>query len=184
MHLAEAGANVTAIDLSSTAIHCARQLFAHHNLSAVIEQGNAERLEFPDASFDMVCALGVLMLVPNINAAVDEIHRVLRPGGQVVAMLYSRWSWYWLLVKLSGVNVESERRDPPLNRVHSRREARRLFRAFSSVSVTCERQPQKTLRRTGVLAHCYNHGFVPLYRCLPGGLTRGLGWHLIVRGFK
>ena len=184
MHFAQAGAEVTAIDLSDTAVQCARRLLAYRGVRAVVQQGNAEKLEFPDESFDVVCSLGVLMLVPDVQAAIGEIYRVLKPGGEVMVMLYHRWSWYWLLVKLAGVNVESERGDPPLNRVHSRREAHRLFRTFSSVSVSCERSPRRTRRRRGVLAGLYNYGFVPIYGALPGALTEPFGWHLIVRGVK
>ena len=139
---------------------------------------------FPDESFDVVCSLGVLMLVPDIEAAVSEIHRVLRPGARVMVMLYNRWSWYWLLTRLTGTNVESELGDPPLNRVHSRREAEDLFKRFSRVSVSCERSPRETRRRSGTWAYLYNRGFVPLYGVLPGVLTRRLGWHLVVRGVK
>ena len=184
MHFAQAGANVTAIDLSDTSVRCAKQLFAYRGLAATIEQGNAEKLGYPDESFDMVCSLGVLMLVPNIELAVSEIHRVLKPGGEVMVMLYNRWSWYWLLTKLTGTNVESERGDPPLNRVHSRRDVEFLFGKFSSVSVSCERPPRKTRRRTGALAYLYNYGFVPLHGVLPGVLTKRFGWHLVARGTK
>ena len=184
MHFAQAGAEVTAIDLSDTSVECTRRLFSYRGLRATIEQGNAERLDYPDESFDVVCSLGVLMLVPDIEAAVSEIHRVLRPRGEVMVMLYNRWSWYWLLTRLTGTNVESELGDPPLNRVHSRREVEVLFKQFSRVSVSCERSPRETRRRSGTLAYLYNRGFVPLYGMLPGVLTRRLGWHLVVRGVK
>ena len=184
LHFAEAGAEVTAIDLSDTSVECSRRLFGYRGLTAVIEQGNAEKLGFPDDTFDMVCSLGVLMLVPDIEAAVGEIHRVLKPGGEVMVMLYNRWSWYWMLVKLTGTKVESERGDPPLNRVHSRREVQRLFSRFSGVTVVSERTPRRTLRRKGLLAKCYNKGFVPLYGMLPDVLGKRIGWHLVVRGTK
>ncbi len=45
--------------------------------------GNAEEIPLPDASVDVVTSNGVLNLVPDKEAAVREIHRVLRPGGRV-----------------------------------------------------------------------------------------------------
>lgn len=184
MHFARGGADVTAIDLSDTSVKCARRLFEYRGLTGVIEQGNAEKLEFPDDNFDMVCSLGVLMLVPDMNAAIREIYRVMRPGGEVMVMLYNRWSWYWMLVKLTGTKVESEQGDPPINRVHSRREVKKMFSMFSDVKISCERAPRRTHRRSGLLAKCYNHGFVPLYGMIPNFLTRRFGWHLVVRGVK
>ena len=46
-------------------------------------EGNAESIPLPDASVDVVTSNGVLNLVPDKQAAVQEIARVLRPGGRV-----------------------------------------------------------------------------------------------------
>jgi phosphatidylethanolamine/phosphatidyl-N-methylethanolamine N-methyltransferase len=45
---------------------------------------DAERLSFPDASFDVVVAQYVVTAVPHPEAALDEFVRVLRPGGEIV----------------------------------------------------------------------------------------------------
>ena len=45
---------------------------------------DAERLEFPDNSFDVVVAQYVVSSVPNPEAALDEFARVLKPGGEIV----------------------------------------------------------------------------------------------------
>src|SRR5580700_3788084 len=45
---------------------------------------DAEKLEFPDDSFDVVMAQYVVTAVPNPEAALDEFARVLRPGGELI----------------------------------------------------------------------------------------------------
>src|SRR5215468_6850238 len=45
---------------------------------------DAEKLEFPDASFDVVMAQYVVTTVPNPEATLDEFARVLKPGGEIV----------------------------------------------------------------------------------------------------
>jgi phosphatidylethanolamine/phosphatidyl-N-methylethanolamine N-methyltransferase len=45
---------------------------------------DAERLSFPDASFDVVVAQYVITTVPNPEAALDEFARILKPGGEIV----------------------------------------------------------------------------------------------------
>ena len=45
---------------------------------------DAENLDFPDASFDVVVAQYVVTAVPHPERALDEFARVVRPGGEVV----------------------------------------------------------------------------------------------------
>jgi SAM-dependent methyltransferase len=60
-------------------------------------QGSVLELPFADNSFDMVFSHGVLHHVPEIGQAEREIHRVLRPGGELVIMMYARWSLNYLV---------------------------------------------------------------------------------------
>jgi len=62
-----------------------------------LRQGSVLDLPFPDNSFDVVFSHGVLHHVPDIRQAQNEIHRVLRPGGELVVMLYARWSLNYLV---------------------------------------------------------------------------------------
>jgi phosphatidylethanolamine/phosphatidyl-N-methylethanolamine N-methyltransferase len=47
---------------------------------------DAENLEFPDDSFDVVMAQYVVTAVPNPEKALDEFARVLRPGGELIIL--------------------------------------------------------------------------------------------------
>ncbi len=57
-----------------------------------LRQGSVLQIPWGDDRFDVVFSHGVLHHVPDIRAAQAEIHRVLRPGGMLVAMLYARRS--------------------------------------------------------------------------------------------
>ena len=46
-------------------------------------EGQAERLPFADASFDVVISNGVIDLIPDKDAVFAELFRVLRPGGRL-----------------------------------------------------------------------------------------------------
>jgi SAM-dependent methyltransferase len=55
-----------------------------------IQVMNAEHIKFEDGSFDVVFTHGVIHHSPRIASIVQEIHRVLRDRGQVIAMVYHR----------------------------------------------------------------------------------------------
>ena len=61
-----------------------------------LRQGSVLDLPFAEHSFDTVFSHGVLHHVPEIEAQ-REIHRVLRPGGELVIMMYARWSLNYLV---------------------------------------------------------------------------------------
>lgn len=90
---AKAGAIYTGIDLTDAAVELAKRRFELFQLPGTFRVSDAERLDFPDNTFDIVYSHGVLHHTPDTAAAVREIHRVLRPGGKAVVMLYHRDSY-------------------------------------------------------------------------------------------
>jgi SAM-dependent methyltransferase len=62
-----------------------------------IECGSAIKMPFPSGEFDIVFSHGVLHHIPNIRLAQSEISRVLRPGGELIVMLYAKRSLNYLL---------------------------------------------------------------------------------------
>jgi ubiquinone/menaquinone biosynthesis C-methylase UbiE len=90
---AQAGADYTGIDLTEAAIELARKRFQLSGLSGEFRVADAENLDFPAASFDLVYSHGVLHHTPDTARAVKEIHRVLKPGGRALVMLYHRDSY-------------------------------------------------------------------------------------------
>jgi SAM-dependent methyltransferase len=67
------------------------------SLPGVALERDATSLEFPDSTFDVVYSFGVLQHIPRAERAVAEIRRVLKPGGEVIAMVYNRSSINYLL---------------------------------------------------------------------------------------
>jgi len=77
---------IVGIDISEPMLEVARRRIAVDRLGHVerLEVMDAEDLDFPDASFDVVVAQYVVNTVPNPEVALDEFLRVLRPGGEPV----------------------------------------------------------------------------------------------------
>jgi arsenite methyltransferase len=76
--------HVTGIDMTQAMLAKARAAAAEMGASNVeFVEAEAERLPFPDASFDAVISNGVIDLIPDKDAVFTELFRVLAPGGRI-----------------------------------------------------------------------------------------------------
>lgn len=96
----------TGIDLTTAAARMTATRLRVFGLPGNVLQMDGECLGFPDASFDYVWSWGAVHHSADTQHVLGEIHRVLRPGGTCVAMVYYRswWNYYLfgLLRALSG----------------------------------------------------------------------------------
>jgi SAM-dependent methyltransferase len=93
VNFARAGAAVTGVDLTEHSVRLVRRRLELEGLEGEVRQADAENLPFEDGCFDKVYSWGVLMVTPDTPRAVQEGIRVLRPGGELCAMLYNKRSW-------------------------------------------------------------------------------------------
>jgi len=99
--LAEAGARLTAVDLTPTAVELTRKRLEIRGLEADVLEADAEQLPFADGSFGFVWSWGVIHHSADTERVVAEIARVLRPGGRLALMVYHRSSiTYWIQYQL------------------------------------------------------------------------------------
>jgi SAM-dependent methyltransferase len=130
-----AGAKYTGIDLTEASIELARKRFELAGLPGEFRIADAEQLDFPDNTFDIVYSHGVLHHTPDTAGAVREIHRVLKPSGRAIVMLYHRGSYNYrigirilrrsgarLLKSESGIKIVNRLTGEPLDslREHAR----------------------------------------------------------------
>lgn len=151
-----AGAIATGIDLTEAGVALTRERLQLEGLTARVEQGDAESLAFPDASFDLVYCYGVLHHTPDTPQAIAEVLRVLRPGGTALLMLYHypSWTalWIWARQCLARMRPWHSPRwavaqylESPGTTAYTVREARRLLRGFSSATLRIELMEGDTL---------------------------------------
>jgi ubiquinone/menaquinone biosynthesis C-methylase UbiE len=201
--LAMAGARPAGVDLTPRHVELARRHLALLGLEAEVTQGDAECLPFADASFDRVLSNGVLHHTPDIQAALQEILRVLRPAGEARVILYNKRSFhYWIDQVLahgligggifrergmSGVlarRVEHSTADArPLVRVYTPRTTRRLLNGagFVDVSTTLRHFHPDNTFVTQRLARRFSRMRDP---ALHERLARIGGWYIIARGVR
>jgi 2-polyprenyl-3-methyl-5-hydroxy-6-metoxy-1,4-benzoquinol methylase len=182
VRFARHGAIVTGVDLAEVAIKLARQNFEMHGVAGDFRTMNGENLQFPNQSFEVVYAHGVLQYTNDPAAMIQEIFRVLKPGGEAILMVYNRYSWLNTLSKLFAVKLEHE--DAPVLRKYSIGEFRKMLKGFSSVEIIPERFPVRTRLHTGLKAKLYNTCFVETFNLIPKALIRPSGWHLMAKVVK
>ena len=153
-----------------------------------VVQANATSLQFEDNTFDCVYSFGVLHHIPDIEKALSEIKRVLKPGGRIMVMLYHKNSllYGYSIIYLRGIEEKqleklsidellakySERKeDNPYTRVYSKEEASNLFSKYFKSCTTDVR---------------YNVIDLPQDRKVKVDVPDEyeLGWHLIVKAVK
>lgn len=181
-----AGANAQAIDLSSQSVALAKERLRFAGFeSSRVALSDAENLPFQGNHFDLVYSWGVLHHTPDTVRAVNEVHRVLRPGGEICIMLYHRWSLLSLKFYLrfgllraqpfrSIDEIMAAHQESPGTKVYSKAQLKELFAQFQHVQV----QPILT-------PYDFQYGrdrFLPNWvsRFMP----RSLGYFVVVQGRK
>jgi ubiquinone/menaquinone biosynthesis C-methylase UbiE len=193
------GADVTAIDLTPKAVELTKKRLALYHLQAQVLEADAQRLPFADNSFDFVCAWGCPMHMPDTERAIAEMHRVLRPGGTFIAMMYHKNSVhlryciqlgrgilrgkYFSYDNQSLINRYTDGASVggnTLAKFYSRNEFRRLFSAFHDVRVD--------IRDNHGMPAQLPHPWLPLGKLLPSRLKevicRTWGMTAIITGKK
>jgi ubiquinone/menaquinone biosynthesis C-methylase UbiE len=186
---AKNGACVTDVDLAAGHLQLAQENFRLRRLTGRFIHHDAETLPFDDGSFDVVYSNGVLHHTPNTKVVVREIHRVLRPGGRAIVMLYAENSLhYWRKVvwgfgiqqglldrasigEIMSRTVERSANEArPLVKVYTPERARALFSAFSDVGVIQRQMEPYELPRA--------------LRWAIRRIERRFGWNLIIKASK
>jgi SAM-dependent methyltransferase len=86
------GGVYTGINVDRGSTMATSQALRLFSLSGIALECSATSLDFPDGTFDVVYSFGVLHHIPEAARAVAEIKRVLKPGGQLLVMVYNRTS--------------------------------------------------------------------------------------------
>ena len=154
-YITERGADYQGLDIAEGPVEMVR-----HRLAMLgkpirqVVQGSILAAPFDDGFFDMVYSIGCLHHTGNLSRAVSEVHRLLRPGGSAVVMLYNRHSFRQLVqAPLVRLRARQAHRDEVVRGMYdsnqegqaaphtdyvSRSDVRRLFSSFESVEVTSQ----------------------------------------------
>lgn len=171
------GADVVGVDLAEHSIDLARRNFRQRGLRGMFQVMNGENLAFADDTFDLVYCHTVLHFTPHPARMVEELHRVLKPGGQAIVMTVNRRSWLNTMHRLARVRIDHL--DAPVFHRYSRAEFQRLMAPFHAVDIVYARYPVPTRVHGGIKARLFNRVFVDAFNALPRAWVRRSGHHLM-----
>jgi ubiquinone/menaquinone biosynthesis C-methylase UbiE len=194
---ARAGARVAGLDLTPRHVELAQAHLAALDLPGTVVEGDAEQLPHSEGTFDRVSSNGVLHHTPDLHAALREVHRVLRPGGETRIILYNRRSLhYWVSQVLwQGVVKGGLRRERSMDGVLASGVERSSIGARPLVRVYSPGDVREALVRAGFdevrtltrhfrwddLPHCAFADRIPLLRsqALQDWIGRIAGWYVV-----
>jgi ubiquinone/menaquinone biosynthesis C-methylase UbiE len=99
-------AKIWGVDLVAAMLAKGRSRWQAHRGYVAPVQGDSERLPFGEAAFDVVTCANSFHHYPHQQRAVEEMHRVLKPGGRVILVDGSRddpWGWFIYDVCVAGI---------------------------------------------------------------------------------
>jgi ubiquinone/menaquinone biosynthesis C-methylase UbiE len=102
---ARAGVNVTGVDIATNSLEQARARATAEGLSVQFDEGDAEALPYPDASFDTVVSLVGAMFAPRPERVAAEMVRVCRPGGRILMVNWTPKSFVGQMFKTIAKHV-------------------------------------------------------------------------------
>ncbi|MEI7457161.1 MAG: class I SAM-dependent methyltransferase [Nitrosomonadales bacterium] len=91
--LAESGADYTGLDIAQGPVSMVNQRLTQNHLPGTAIQGSILEPQLPAATFDYVIAIGCLHHTGNLQLAIEQCHRLLKPGGQLIFMVYYAYSY-------------------------------------------------------------------------------------------
>ncbi|QDX80062.1 hypothetical protein B9N43_01605 [Denitratisoma sp. DHT3] len=172
--MARQGLNVTAADLTHVGVATAQARFRREGLPGVFLVGDACGLPLAAESFDYIYSFGVLHHAADTSRSIDEVFRLLKPGGIALIMLYHRRSLNEWVHRLLGVPFEEKDELCPVVRRYTMAEAKVLFARFRSVEIKPD--------------FLFGEGYGVLFRLIPlpiyRWLSRRIGWHLMIAAVK
>ncbi|MEP6902092.1 MAG: class I SAM-dependent methyltransferase [Actinomycetota bacterium] len=107
---ARLGAEVTGLDIAPNLIEQARKWATSEGLEIQFDEGDAENLPYPDASFDVVMTMFGAMFAPRPEQVSAELIRVCRPGGLIAMANWTPTGFIGQMFKIVGSHVT-----PPQN---------------------------------------------------------------------
>lgn len=128
------GAEVTGMDISPRSLRLARQNALASSVDVQFIEGNIENVCEFVVPFDLVYSFGAIHHTPNPERVIAALRRCMKPGAELRIMLYAKWSWKNLMVRLGFARREAQA-DCPVAYRYTAKAVRHLLAGFDVTDI-------------------------------------------------
>jgi SAM-dependent methyltransferase len=180
---AENGAIYYGCDLSDKSVDITKKRFDVFGLSGNLFTANIENMDdfknIQDIKFDLIYSFGVLHHTPNTELAIENIYKMLKPGGEFKLMMYAKNSLKYFEI-MDGLDQYEAQNGVPIAKVYTHDDIHKLLDNFINVDINqhhifpykVEKYKQYVYEKKDYFESMPDE----LFRCL----EKNLGWHLCI----
>lgn len=139
---ARRGAIVTGIDIAQNTIEAARERAELDGVQVHFETGDAENIQFPASSYDVVISMYGAMFAPRPERVVEEFARVCRPGGRIHMANWTPQGMTGKMFKIIGRHISPPGVTPPVLWGDEETMIQRLSANFTDIQLTRKHYPK------------------------------------------
>lgn len=198
VNFARAGADYTAIELSSASLDIAKKRFEVYGLKGHFYLGSAEELNsfLPQEKYDLIYSFGVIHHTPHPEKVIEEIKKYCGPETELRIMLYSKWSWktIWIIFKYGkGVFWKAKALVPKYSEAQTGSPVT-FYYSFADVKKFLKGFRVTEIRKDHIFPYViekyknYEYEKVWYFRYLPHfvfrWLEKWLGWHTLITAIR
>ena len=187
LSFAKNGANITCIDLSKKSLEICEKGFKQYNLNAEFIHCNAEEISdlknLVNKKYDLVYSFGVIHHSPNPEKIIENIYKVLKPGGELKIMLYATNSWKKIMID-SGYDQYEAQNGCPIAKTYTNDEVKELLFQFSNINIIQTHIFKFKIKEYKKNIFIYEDWFLNMPPKMLDSLNNKLGWHLCIKAIK
>lgn len=192
LQMARQGGLMYGLDLTPASYEATKKRFEIYGFHSELRVDDAESLPYPDNHFDFVYSFGVIHHSPDTQKIINEIHRVLKPGGKCWITVYHKnsvffwWTVYlydWILrrgykketlkARISRIEYPNDNANLVI-RLYKKKQFEGMFRLFRAIRSDIDHLIKEDIALFGK--------YVP--KILLNILKNKFGWYIIVEGLK
>ena len=150
------------------------------NLNGNLFKENIEEVDnINDTEFDLIYSFGVLHHTPDIKKSIQNIHKMLKTGGEFKMMLYAKQSLKYFEI-IEGLDQYEAQSGVPIANVYTKEDVYELLKDFKDITIEQAHIFPYKIEKYKNYIYEKKEYFEVMPKELFDCLEKHLGWHLLI----